>query len=136
MKRKLADRILKQAARRADIKKRVHCHLFRHMRALAFSRAGAQDDVILNAMGWTDMKMFWTRYGRRPHEETLEESRSVLLQERHRAVNTEEFIARAYTRFERGEISEEAYLKTLDALGMTRRPKAKEEDEKPEVWVE
>jgi len=54
---------------------KVYPHLFRHMRALEFRREKAQEDAVLNAMGWTDSTQYNRRYGRRPALETLKDAR-------------------------------------------------------------
>jgi integrase len=71
-------RIVKQAAQDAGIATRVYPHLFRHMRALEYRRRGADEDTVLNSLGWRDSAMYNTRYGRRNPFETAQEARKYL----------------------------------------------------------
>jgi integrase len=76
--RQKAYRVIQRATKRAGITKHVHPHLFRHLRALAYRRAGTEPDVVVNAMGWTDTTQYNKRYGKRTAQETLKEARKAL----------------------------------------------------------
>ncbi|MGQ9582938.1 MAG: tyrosine-type recombinase/integrase [Thermoplasmatota archaeon] len=76
--RQKAYRVIQKAAKRAGIRKHIYPHLFRHLRALAYRRAGTEPDVVVNAMGWTDTTQYNKRYGKRTAHETLREARRAI----------------------------------------------------------
>jgi len=57
-----ANKILKDASKRAAIGKNMHAHIFRHSRATDLLRRGVQETIIKRMLGWTANSRMLSRY--------------------------------------------------------------------------
>jgi len=57
-----AERIIKNAAKRAGLTKRVYCHLFRHSRATHLLRIGVPELQVKQLLGWKSNSVLLSRY--------------------------------------------------------------------------
>jgi integrase len=114
--RRVLWRLVNRLGKRARIGRPVYPHLFRHMKALEFRRAKAQDDTVLNALGWKDLKFYAKRYGRRPATETMAEARAVFDGPKKVSMDNTEAIAKLATLLAEGKIDLPTYQASIVAL--------------------